>query len=74
MGKKVYGPFFYVVETVDGGKSQHVHYKGNDKGRARVLAQEQLDRGKKEIAVLRVTQATILTPDDLVASLPKDAF
>ena len=74
MGKKSYGPFFYVVESVDGGKSQHVHYKGNDKGRARGIAQEQLDKGKKELAVLRVTQATVLTPEDLAASLPKDAF
>ena len=56
---------FMVVQAVDGGKSQHVLYRGPEK---------QLGEGVKELAVLRVTQATVLTQDDLAAALPKDAF
>jgi len=74
MGRKSTVVTFMVVQAVDGGKSQHIFYRGPDKGRAREVAQKQLSDGAKELAVLRVTQATVLTQDDLAASLPKDAF
>jgi hypothetical protein len=74
MGKKSRVVTFMVVQAVDGGKSQHVLYRGPEKRRAREVAQKQLGEGVKELAVLRVTQATVLTEDDLAAALPKDAF
>ncbi len=68
MAKKNYGPFFYVLQ------SDRVVAKWGDKKRARATAEGQLAAGGKEVIVLRVTQVTTLSGEDLSASLPKDVF
>ena len=71
---------FVVARRLEGpkrtgrGTTLEVEYVGPDRRKAHAVAEEVLRGGKNPVMVWRVTRETVLTAEDLVAGLPKDAL